>query len=65
MKCQNCNGEGGWNIAVPCSPENTMWISDGECMELGFKECFWCKGTGKISEERLKEVKKLKKKSKY
>ena len=61
MKCQNCNGEGGWDIAVKCSPENTMWISDGDCMELGFKECFWCKGTGQISKDRITEVKELKK----
>jgi len=65
MICKNCDGEGGWNIAIPTSPENTMWISDGESMELGWKKCFYCKGTGKITLERLKEVKNIKKKPKY
>jgi len=60
-KCVNCNGEGGWDIAVPCSPENVMWVDDGECMELGYKKCFWCSGKGEISEEREAEMKKLKK----
>ena len=40
--CPNCNGEGGWNIGVVCSPEDTMWIDDGESMELGFKKCYFC-----------------------
>ena len=61
MKCKNCNGEGGWEIAVSCSPEDTMWIDDGECMAFGYKECFWCKGTGKITKKRILEVKKNKK----
>lgn len=61
IDCKNCNGEGGWDVGIPCSPEDTMWISDGESMELGFKECFWCKGKGTLTEERILEVKKLKK----
>jgi len=61
-KCINCNGQGGWDIAVQTSAENVMWVSGGDYMELGYKECYWCKGSGKISVERLEEMKKLKKK---
>ena len=64
MKCENCDGNGGWDIPVPCSPENTMWIDDGDCMELGYKKCFFCNGSGEISKERLNEVKKIKRKNK-
>jgi hypothetical protein len=63
-ECTNCSGQGGWDIAVPTSADNVMWIDDGECMELGFKQCFWCGGSGKISEEREKKMKALKKKKK-
>jgi hypothetical protein len=60
-KCKNCNGTGGWDISVPCDPMDIEFISDGEPMRLGYKDCFWCKGTGEISEERISEVKKIKK----
>ena len=54
FKCKNCNGIGGWNISVSCSPEDTMFISDGESMEMGWKDCFYCNGAGKLTKERLK-----------
>lgn len=60
FKCKNCNGIGGWNISVSCSPEDTMFISDGESMEMGWKDCFYCNGAGKLTKERLKEVNKIK-----
>jgi len=63
IKCKNCNGAGGWDVSVPCSPEDVMWVSDGECMELGWKECFYCKGVGQLTKERLKEVQKIKMKN--
>lgn len=64
MKCPNCNGEGGWDIGVPCGPDEVMWVSDGDLMTLGFKECYFCAGTGEISKEKLAEYKKLKGKKK-
>ena len=60
-ECPNCKGNGGFDVGIPCSPENIMYISDGECMELGWKDCFWCSGKGKTTEERILEVKKIKK----
>lgn len=46
--CPKCKGEGGKDIFVPTSPQNVMWISEGECMELGWENCKKCNGTGKI-----------------
>lgn len=48
ITCPHCNGEGGEEIGVYCSPRNTMWVSGGDCMELGWEDCKHCKGLGKI-----------------
>jgi len=58
--CPNCKGEKGWEVGVETSPENTMWCSDGVCYELGYKECFYCSGTGRTTNKRIKEIKKMK-----
>ena len=59
-KCINCNGSGGWDIAVPADGVDVMWVSDGECMELGYKKCYWCDGKGELDEKRISEMQKLK-----
>lgn len=63
--CPNCNGAKGWEVAIETSPENVMWYSDGEFFELGYKECFWCSGTGRVTNKRIKEMKKLKRDNEY
>lgn len=60
-ECPNCKGNGGFEVGIPCDPNYTIYISDGECMELGWKDCFWCSGKGKVTEERILEVKNIKK----
>ena len=65
IPCPNCNGEGGWDIAIPSSFENFTWVSDGEYLEVAFKKCFFC-DDGMLSDEKFKDynrVKKLKEKN--
>jgi hypothetical protein len=61
--CPNCNGKGGWEVEVQTSIDDMMWYDDGDFYELINKECFWCSGTGRITNKRIKEVKKMKRES--
>jgi hypothetical protein len=58
--CPNCNGNKGWEIGIIASANNFMWIDDGEYMDIGYKKCFWCSGTGRATNKRIKEMKKIK-----
>jgi hypothetical protein len=60
-ECKNCSGNGGFEIGVPCSPDEVMWVSDGELMTLGWKDCYCCKGSGKVTDTDYKKFKEWKK----
>ena len=61
--CKECDGKGYYsiNISVPCSPEDTMWVDEGQSMCLGSEtwECEVCDGTG-LSNIKIKKDKKCK-----
>lgn len=59
-ECPNCKGKGGWEVSVSTTVDDMMWYDDGEFFTLVQKECFWCSGAGRITNRRLKEVKKIK-----
>ena len=62
-ECPNCKGEGGFEVSVQTTVDDMMWYDDGDFYTLINKECFWCSGTGKITNKRIKEVKKMKRES--
>lgn len=62
--CPNCDGKKGWEVGVVASVDDFMWIDEGEYMDIGYKECFWCSGIGRATNKRIKEMKRLKRENK-
>lgn len=70
-KCPNCNGEGEFIVGLQHGASNfdynnyergNFFAVEGM---LDYKECFWCLGRGKISNNRMKQVENLKKEPSY
>ena len=61
--CPNCDGQGDFPIAMSVSAHDMMWYEDGEHFTLSGKDCFWCSGTGKASQKRIKQMEKMQRES--
>lgn len=69
--CTNCNGEGEFIVGLRHGASNFDYYNyergdfSAVLGMLDYKECLWCSGTGKITDKRINEVKKMKKEHNY
>ena len=66
--CPNCRGE-GYFILGPLDKSASSYYDyeygDFSAVALEEKECFWCFGTGKTTDKRIKQVKNIKREPSY
>lgn len=69
--CPKCNGQGEFILGLSSGASDSMYYDyeygdfSAVAGMLETKECFWCFGTGKITNKRIKQVENIKREHNY